>query len=89
MKTSSRMVLSLISGVALAGLLSGCGLLEIFGRGLSELCDVDTYVVNKTEDTNDGVCTADDCSLREAVITANACGGEHAIELPEIGRAHV
>ncbi len=82
MKTSSRMVLSLISGVALAGLLSGCGLLEIFGRGLSELCDVDTYVVNKTEDTNDGVCTADDCSLREAVITANACGGEHAIELP-------
>jgi CSLREA domain-containing protein/uncharacterized repeat protein (TIGR02543 family) len=30
-----------------------------------------TFIVTKTEDTNDGVCDAD-CSLREAIIAANA-----------------
>ena len=38
--------------------------------------------VNKTSDTNDGACTVDDCSLREAVRNANACAGWQTITLP-------
>lgn len=30
-----------------------------------------TYVVNSTADTNDGVCNAVDCTLREAILAAN------------------
>lgn len=31
-----------------------------------------TYTVTKTADTNDGSCSATDCSLREAIVAANA-----------------
>ncbi len=34
-----------------------------------------TFTVTKTADTNDGACTAQDCSLREAIIAANAAPG--------------
>lgn len=40
-----------------------------------------TFVVTKIADTNDGVCDAD-CSLREAIIAANASGGADVITLP-------
>ena len=40
------------------------------------------YLVTKTADTNDGVCSAADCSLREAVDNANACPGAQTINLP-------
>ncbi len=40
-----------------------------------------TFVVTKTADTNDGVCDAD-CSLREAIIAANALAGADTITLP-------
>ncbi|TFH34207.1 MAG: CSLREA domain-containing protein, partial [Anaerolineales bacterium] len=43
---------------------------------------VPIYVVTKTADTNDGVCSATDCSLREAVDNANACPGGQTINLP-------
>jgi len=33
-----------------------------------------TFTVTKTADTNDGACTAD-CSLREAIVAANAAAG--------------
>ncbi|RLD00512.1 MAG: hypothetical protein DRI46_07345 [Chloroflexi bacterium] len=42
----------------------------------------DPYTVTKTDDTNDGVCSAGDCSLREAVLNANACPGTQIINLP-------
>jgi len=37
-------------------------------------CEVvgETYVVNTTDDTDDGICDAEHCSLREAIDTANA-----------------
>lgn len=41
-----------------------------------------TFTVTKTTDTNDGACTLDDCSLREAVIAANATPGLDIISLP-------
>lgn len=40
-----------------------------------------TLVVTKIVDTNDGVCDAD-CSLREAIIGANALAGADTITLP-------
>lgn len=39
-----------------------------------------SFVVTKTEDTNDGACDAD-CSLREAIIAANAAPGHDTITL--------
>ncbi len=43
------------------------------------------YDVTKTDDTNDGVCSTLDCSLREAVLNANACPGPHTINIPAGG----
>ncbi len=43
---------------------------------------VDPYTVTKTEDTDDGVCSAGDCSLREAINNANDCEGTQTINLP-------
>lgn len=65
--------------------LSACSALEDLLRGLSEVCDTTPLVVTKTADTNDGLCTPDDCSLREAVVTANLCPGKQVIELPAGG----
>ena len=39
------------------------------------------FIVTKTADTNDGVCDFD-CSLREAIVTANATAGADTITLP-------
>lgn len=51
-------------------------------------CGVSDYHVTKEEDTFDGVCSAGDCSLREAVHNANACPGQQTIHLPA-GRYHL
>ncbi|HEU4759484.1 MAG TPA: choice-of-anchor Q domain-containing protein [Dehalococcoidia bacterium] len=40
-----------------------------------------TFTVTKTADTNDGACNVD-CSLREAVVAANAAGGADTITVP-------
>ena len=40
-----------------------------------------TFTVTKTADTNDGTCNAD-CSLREAIVAANASAGPHTITIP-------
>ncbi len=42
----------------------------------------DTFTVTTNLDANDGACTADHCSLREAVIAANACAGHQTIVVP-------
>src|SRR5947208_2859360 len=39
-----------------------------------------TFTVTKTADTNDGACN-NDCSLREAIIAANAAAGADVITL--------
>ncbi|WP_422107124.1 choice-of-anchor Q domain-containing protein [Winogradskyella sp.] len=58
----------------------------IFGTddiGAIELPSVGSYVVTKTEDTNDGVCDGD-CSLREAFIAANNDPGTDVIEFSSL-----
>lgn len=69
--------------VTIPAVLSACTL-SVGGIfiGLSGACDREALVVTKFEDADDGICTEDDCSLREAVITSNTCAGLQDIELP-------
>ena len=67
--------------VLLSATLSSCGLFEIFVEALSRICER-PLAVTTYEDKNDGVCLPDDCSLREAVVTANRCEGRQEIRLP-------
>jgi CSLREA domain-containing protein len=60
--------------------------LVIYGEGDLEPATVmfaptATFNVTKTADTNDGACNAD-CSVREAVVAANAAAGADLINLP-------
>jgi CSLREA domain-containing protein len=41
-----------------------------------------TFIVNTTEDTDDGSCTDDVCSLRDAINAANASGGTIEFDVP-------
>jgi len=72
----------IVISLALAVFTSSCSLIEDIFAGLARLCDLSTYTVTKTEDTYDGLCTEDDCSLRDAITMANDCAGPHTIELP-------
>ena len=72
MKPQAKTLVLLIFGV-LAILLSGC-----------VPCPT-TYVVTKTDDTDDGYCHSWDCSLREAVNNANHCSGAQSIDIPPGG----
>jgi CSLREA domain-containing protein len=60
--------------IFLFALLAGCG-------GTPVPCDSD-ITVTKIADTNDGVCSGADCSLREAVVRANVCAGTQTILVP-------
>jgi CSLREA domain-containing protein len=53
----------------------------LLGPGPTSAAHSETYTVTKTDDTNDGACDSD-CSLREAIITANASPGSDSITLP-------
>ncbi len=45
-------------------------------------CSMVIIPVTKTADTNDGICSSADCSLREAVIQSNSCSGTQTISIP-------
>lgn len=81
MAGSKRLTVVILTLFA-ASLLSGCGLIEIIAEGFARVCETDPLVVTKTADTNDSLCTGDDCSLREAVVTANNCPGHQTIQVP-------
>ena len=65
-------------------LLSGCDPFPTLTLVPAPNCDLN-YYVTKEADTNDWVCSALDCSLREAVLNANVCPGIHTIHLPAGG----
>jgi len=56
----------------------GAALVALLWAGSAQAA---TFVVTKAADTADGVCNAD-CSLREAIIDANAAAGADIITLP-------
>lgn len=78
MKTSPILLRLIAVLVALSILTSACNLTDLF----TGACSTPAISVTKTEDTNDGLCTETDCSLREAVITANSCSGTQTIQIP-------
>ncbi len=62
---------------------SGCGLIETIGRALAGYCEIPEWVVTRFDDpVRGGLCNAEDCSLRKAVQTSNACPGTQTIRLP-------
>ena len=77
-----RLTILVIILLTVGGTLQSCGLIEDILGGVAAVCDQPEFVVTKTADTDDGLCTSDDCSLREAVITANNCPGPQTIRLP-------
>lgn len=71
--------------LGLVALLSGCNgdlIVDIVVR-LAEVCGAPAFVVTTFENTVDNACTADDCSLRDALFLANFCGGSSTIQLSE------
>jgi CSLREA domain-containing protein len=58
-----------------------CAVVAAIIAGFGEPATAATFTVTKTADTADGACDAD-CSLREAVIAANAAPGLDTISLP-------
>jgi CSLREA domain-containing protein len=75
MRTISLMVFG--SLILLVLLLSACG------PGTTALpCSTAVITVTKPADTNDGVCSGSDCSLREAVIMSNTCAGTQTVRIP-------
>ena len=73
--------------VLLIILLQGCDVTRDIVEALVALCD-HPHVVTKFQDTRDGRCTSDDCSLYDAVVVAEFCGqgtirlspGEYSLE---------
>lgn len=49
---------------------------------LAAPCAAWTINVNVTEDANDGVCSVNHCTLREAIIVANTTAGDDTIVVP-------
>ena len=70
---NSRHALPRKNGSSLAILLPVLAML-CFGFGMVPGAQAATFPVTKTADTNDGACNAD-CSLREAIVAANASVG--------------
>jgi CSLREA domain-containing protein len=62
-------------------ILLGLSLLVMSWFASYDTASANTYAVTKTTDTADGSCDLADCSLREAVIAANANAGADAIDL--------
>jgi CSLREA domain-containing protein len=62
--------------------LTGCSVIDDLLDALSDACAAPEFIVTKTDDTNDGLCTSEDCSLREAIVFANACSGPNTVRVP-------
>src|SRR5689334_20797495 len=55
--------------------------LAVFAFGIITAAQPATFLVTTTTDSNDGACTVALCSLRDAVIAANANAGADTITL--------
>jgi N-acetylglucosamine-6-sulfatase len=54
--------------------------LLVLGAGLSPASADATFTVTSTDDVDNGSCTAEHCSLREAILAANATAGTDLID---------
>jgi len=76
-KARRTVLITLVSLSLLALLLAGCG-----PSTAALPCSTVIIPVTKVADTNDGICSSADCSLREAVIMSNTCAGTQTISIP-------
>jgi CSLREA domain-containing protein len=67
--------------MSIAAVLAFAGVVALLGIVPGRHAAAAAIVVTKTADTNDGTCDAD-CSLREAVVAANALAGHDNIAIP-------
>ena len=74
----SKRLLGIIGLATGPALLLGLALVIGLGTVAPPAQAATTFTVTKTADTNDGTCDAD-CSLREAIVAANALGGTDTI----------
>ena len=65
-----------------ATLNSGCDLLDSILRALASSCARPEFVVTRIDDPPGGLCSATNCSLRQAVTLSNACPGTQTIRIP-------
>lgn len=72
MSSKSKRIRGIVAAAVAVGSLAGAGAAHAAPM---------TFTVTKTADTNDGTCNSD-CSLREAVVAANANPGPDTINLP-------
>ncbi|MBL8076940.1 MAG: hypothetical protein JNM55_03180 [Anaerolineales bacterium] len=58
--------------------------LSLFGSSCTlTLCTRPEYVVTRNDDVAGGLCSATNCTLRQAVFASNVCSGEQVIRIPE------
>ncbi|MFP3853085.1 MAG: hypothetical protein ACLFWD_02200 [Anaerolineales bacterium] len=70
--------------IALTAIACDLGFVEGIAGNIDQstpFCESDTLTVTVELDVNDGACN-EQCSLREAIIASNTCGGEQRIEIP-------
>src|SRR5689334_11187923 len=60
----------------------GCLAAATLACSLGDILFPKTFHVTKTDDTADGECSVQDCSLREAVIASNEATGHNKIVVP-------
>lgn len=58
----------------------------VAGLGFATGAEAKTFKVTRGNDPNPGKCAKKDCSLREAVLAANASGGADKVVLPKAGK---
>jgi CSLREA domain-containing protein len=76
-RTRSITWMALGSLAILALFLSSCG-----PSTAALPCTTAVIPVTKIADTNDGICSGADCSLREAVLMSNTCAGTQTVSIP-------
>lgn len=70
-----RLIATLLALIAIAGVVA-------VRSASPRTAEAATFTVTKTADTNDGTCDVADCSLREAIIAANAAAGTDTVVVP-------
>lgn len=83
MKKRKFNLITLVSVLAIFAILnSGCDVLDSILRALARSCARPEFVVTRTDDPPGGLCSATNCSLRQAVTLSNACPGTQTIRIP-------
>jgi hypothetical protein len=70
-RNPSNVVISMVILISLVG--AGCTL---------PVCTASEILVTRTDDVRGGMCAPEDCSLRQAILAANACSGTQTVVIP-------